>query len=170
MNCLRAQSEVSRVRDAARAIPPAVDRHLAACEECASFRDTTEALERRYRRQVRSGIDRLRRLDAPSFRPRRSLGRKLLVPVAAAVLVCGWGWLKAKPEGAAAPIAFAVSSKGTSPRSLLFDGAGLVENPPELSFLDIGEPRLPIRLEQELHRIGGSDPEIVLPRNLTFRN
>jgi hypothetical protein len=148
--------------------------HFSTCDECACFRESTLAIERRYRIQVRTGIDRLRRLapmDPPSFRPRRALQARLLIPLAAAVLVCGWGLVKQKPAvPASAPFAEIATASPTKPpphRSLLFDGF-LEGSGPELSFLRVGEPALPVRLDQDLHGIGGSDFEISLPRDLKF--
>jgi len=170
MNCRRAQSEFSRSLDESAAPSSDADRHFSTCDECGSFRDATVAFEGRYRTRVRSGIDRLRRIEPPSFKPRQSLRSRLLLPLAAAVLVCGWGLTKEKPAppapSTAAPIAIVPPSKPRTPRSLLFDGV-LETIGPELSFLRVGE-LLPLRLDQEFHGIGVPDPEIVLPRDLRF--
>jgi hypothetical protein len=173
MNCRRAQAEFSRTRDERGALLSEVDCHFSTCDECASFRETTVALERRYRSQVRSGIDRLRRLEPPAFRVRKSLRKRLWIPLAASALVCGWGLASGKPAAPAVSrpgsVAILMSATPTPSRSLLFEDCGLLERlGPELSFLNVGEPLLPVRLDQDFHGIRLADPETALPRNLRF--
>ena len=172
MNCLQAQSEISRTRDERNPLSSEVSRHVSICDECASFRETTAAFERQYRRQVRSGIERLRRLDPLPARPRTAGRVRVLIPIAAALLLGGWGLLKLKVEAPPAlPTPGVQVARAKPVRSLLFDDAGLLGRAgPELSFLEVGEPRLPSRLDQDLQGLGMPDPEISLPRNLKFRN
>lgn len=172
MNCLRAQSEISRGQDDGTPLPFEAERHLSTCDECAGFRETSAAFELRYRMQVRSGIERLRRLEAAPFRAGRPVWKRLAISVAAALLVCGWGLANRAAEVPSASSSASTARATPAPqRSLLFDDAGFLEKAgPELSFLQVGEPRLPFRLDQDLHGIGGPDPDLSLPRNLRFRN
>jgi len=171
MNCRRAQSEFSRSLDEAAPLSSEAEHHLSTCEDCGSFRDATVAVERRYRGQVRAGIDRLRRLDRPSFRPRPASRPRLWIPVAAALLIWGWGWATWKPSvqpSTPQPVAVRTEPKPVR-RTMLFEDVGLLDRiGPELSFLQVGEPRLPHRLDQELLSIRMTEPEIALPRNLRF--
>ena len=157
MSCRRAQEEFST---------PEAARHFSTCDECAEFRETTLAIENRYRMQVRAGIDRLRRRE-PVSAPRPRLSRVLL-PLAAMLLACWCGLSSGRSAPPSPPVSLAAAPDAGVPaaRSLLYEDAALFgDRGLELSFLTIGDPRLPVRMDDELHL---PEPEISLPRDLRF--
>lgn len=154
MICDRVQAEVSRTMDESHVLSPQSARHVSICSECAEFEETATDVARRYRVQVRAGIDRLRRLEAPRRFPKRATAG-WLVPLAAALLLCWWG---------AEPIA---------PKVLVQAAPAVTSAPPlriwpvdeeDLSFISVRD-FLPVRLDDEFWP---SEPEIVLPRSLRF--
>ena len=73
MTCHRIQSEVSRAWDEGRD-GSAFEDHLSVCAACNDFASSSLEIAERYRKQVTSGIERLR-LEAPPFLVRRSPAR-----------------------------------------------------------------------------------------------
>jgi hypothetical protein len=170
MTCVRAQSECSRNGDERLPLSPQVERHLETCDDCADFRRTTLAIERGYRKHVLSGIDRLRRLDAPVLPTRKPSRALRWIPLAAAVLIGAWGMVRGtSPVATPAALAPAAEKRSPPSRSLLLGEAGLFKDGGlELTTLSLREPLLPVRLDQDLPRVLAPDPEIALPRNLRF--
>ena len=153
MTCDRVQSELSRAMDEDVELSSASRRHLAVCEECAEFQESSIGIGRRYGMQVRAGIDRLRGLPSPG--PRFSAPKRWLMPLAAALLLCWWS---AQPVQT--PPRAAVASSPAPSRSWPLDEA-------ELSFISIRDV-LPVQLHDEFHLEPPSALEISLPRDLRF--
>jgi hypothetical protein len=174
VNCDRAQAALSERMDGESLLSPETAEHLSTCAECCEFHSTTVELSLRYEVQVRQGIDRMRQAEGlPPWgldAPRRSRGVKarLLIPLAAALLLCWWGMERSKPKTPASPAVSSVAlvvvkapllSDPALPRLRLFD---------DLATIDAGEEYLPLRLDQDLlpRRLSGS--EVTLPSSLRF--
>jgi hypothetical protein len=174
MNCDRVQADLSGRMDGEPLLSSDTAEHLSTCAECGEFHATTVELSLRYEVQVRQGIDRLRQmeglppwgLDAP--RRSRRVKARLLIPLAAALLLCWWGMERVKPAAPAPPavpsVALAVVkepplSDPALPRLRLFD---------DLASIDAGEEFLPLRLDQDLLPLRSSGSEVTLPSSLRF--
>jgi hypothetical protein len=176
MTCDRALEDLSRRMDGGQALSSETVEHLSTCADCGNFHETAAEVSRRYKLQLRLGIDRLRQGEGlPPFgldskRPSRSLSAKLLIPLAAALLCCCWGMGRTKPAAPApppppgAPMALAEANRPppSDPalaRLRLFD---------DLAPLSEEEEFLPLRLDQDLLPLRSSRFEVSLPLSLRF--
>jgi hypothetical protein len=153
MTCERVQVDLSRAMDEGVELSSGSQRHLAVCAECAEFRETSADIGRRYGLRVRTGIERMRRLEPP--RPRLSARKPWLAPLAAALLLCWWS---AEPVGTARPAAPVAVAPPV--RIWPVDEAGL-------SFISVRDV-LPLRLHDEFLPEPPAVSEISLPRDLRF--
>jgi hypothetical protein len=155
MICERVQAELSRAMDEGHVLSPDVARHRSVCAECAEFEELTNEFSRRYRGQVRAGIERLRGRTPVTHRfPRKGLSWS--APLAAALLIVCLG-----APGEEAPVLARINPVATSapiPRIWPVDE--------DLSFLSVRD-LLPVRLEDEFLP-PQSFVEVALPKDLRF--
>lgn len=162
MTCDRVQADLSRAMDGEIVLPSAVWDHVSECDECQAFQDAAADVGRRYRIQVLAGIDRLRRLEPATLPSRRASKARLLMPVAAAMLLCWWAVRPAQPP---ATVVVAAPQASTLPRIGFLNDVFAAE---EVSFLHSPAVVLPVRLDLELLPGESTGPEIALPRSLRF--
>jgi len=170
MTCDRVQAELSRAMDEPRTLGSEAAAHVRTCDECGDFHATSIDLSRRYAREVRSGIDRLRRLEG-GIPPRKPLRpARLLLPLAAAALLFGLGLSLSRgaaPLPPAPRVALTkISSLKPAPRARLLEDRSPFEE--EVSLLFDLQPKLPLRLDQEFLPDLSERAEISLPRSLRF--
>jgi hypothetical protein len=182
MTCEGVQRELSRARDGDRPVSEDAARHASGCSECRDFQADSVDLERRYRSQVQSGLNRLRRAEGlppwgiDSGTGRRPIRARWLPAVAAAGILCVGLLAMSRSAGAPAPLPPASGSPApaqvlrTSPPRVNFLTRDLsaAEDPGE----DLGctgiESLLPVRLDQEWNPFRQTDPDGEFPVSMRF--
>lgn len=178
MTCDRIQRDLSRVMDdelSPQDAAAALD-HASTCAECGEFRRGAVEVMGRYRSQVLSGVDRLRKgAAAQVWTSKNSRRRRMvaLVSLAAVAMVCWVGGTRSTPPTsslqsvAVAGMPLTVSPKAAFHR--FFDTLGEDEDDEESPSLAYGRGLpLPVRLDQDFESSSGVPAVIDLPRSLRF--